>query len=146
MPARSPGETDVLERAAPIVTMSQMASLTAFAMSNFDMAMCPRLSLRRDQPNDVFQKMQAFDLGIKDGVIWKQAKFIREEMGWPPLDDEEEAGIAAEQKAMLEAQQRVGEAQTTGKVKALSDHEFGRALEIVTAAVWARMEQEKRAA
>lgn len=120
--------------------------LCRYNFAGFDESLCPRLSLGGDDIDDVYTVMQAFDLAITDGVISKRAKFIRERLGWPPMDQAEEAMIEQEAKAEQEAQQQLADTRNSGKVGAMNPGEAARALDILTRAITARMVQEAEAA
>ena len=76
-------------------------SFGALCLLNFagcDPALLPRLQLGSGESGDRHELAQMYDALIHNGVIWKRAKFIREDLGLPPLDPDEERGLEQEQQ------------------------------------------------
>jgi hypothetical protein len=138
--------TDLARDIEGVETNQVYRRLLSYNFADFDMALCPRLALRPEREENLLQMMQTFDLAIKDGVVWKQARWIREALGFPPADDTEEAGLAAEQQAQQEAEAQVRDAQTSNRVKAMSDQEAIQAIRLLAYAMKAQDEQKAVAA
>jgi hypothetical protein len=109
-----------------------------YNFAGYDPALCPSLSLGGEEEIDTYNMMQAFDLAIADGVVWKGARFIRERLGFPPMGPDEEKGIAEEQAAQQEAQQQMADARNSGRAQKQSDFSLRRNLAILTRAILAR--------
>jgi hypothetical protein len=105
--------------------------------ADFDMTLCPRLWLGGQDAGDRLKIAQMFDLLIRDGVVSRRAKFIREVLSLPPLDKEEEQMLNAEQQVEQEAQQQIADARNSGQVAAMSDAEYARAKSVLTEALLA---------
>lgn len=67
------------------------------------LALCPRLSLGEQQPEDLYQLAQAFEVLVRMGSMDRQAKIIRERMGLPPLDAEEESRLKQQEQMQQKA-------------------------------------------
>ena len=100
-----------------------------------DPALLPRLQLATEENADRLRLAQMYDLLIHDGVIWKQAKYIRESLNLPPLDPDEEKGLAIESQARQEAQSRVADARNSGQAAAMNDAQAERAVDLLTQAL-----------
>jgi Protein of unknown function (DUF935) len=143
------GETvyDYIRRGVEGVVNTQIIRrLCRLNFADFDMALCPRLVLGGQDEGDRLATMQMYDIAIKDGVVSKTAKFIREDLGMPPLDPEEQKQLEQEAQAAQEAQQQLADAKLSGRATAMNDHETARALDILTRAISARMQTERIAA
>ncbi len=129
-----------------VVNTQIIARLCAINIADFDPTLCPRLVLGNDENADRLNLAKMFDLLIKDGVVWKRAKFVREELGLPPMDEDEQQQLDLEAKAQQEAQKQLADARNSGKTKALGPQDSARALDILTRAITAQMQQENNAA
>jgi hypothetical protein len=117
--------------------------LMRYNIAGYDNALCPRLSLGGDKTDNILGLMQAFDLAINDGVLWKGEKWIRERLGFNPQTPEDQAAMQQEQeeqqKAEQEAAERLADAKNSGKTAKMSAVEDERAMRLITQAVKARM-------
>lgn len=95
---------------------------------HFDPTYAPKLVLGDEKPADVLQIMQAFDLAIKDGVLWSGEKWIRDEMGWKQATPEEVKGLQAEKEAQQEAAERLADARNSGSQGKMTQDEAERTL------------------
>ena len=120
-----------------VITSQIIRRLCEINFAAFDMSLLPHLSLGGKDSSDLLNKAKAYDLLIKDGVVWKRAKWLREDMGVPPLDEEEEAGLDAEQQAQEEAQKQLADARNSGKVAPMNDAEVQNALQRLQIALMA---------
>lgn len=75
--------------------------------------LCPRLSLGEWDERDRLKLAQMFSALITDRVIARRAKFIREELGLPPMDEAEESMLEEEAEREREFQQRQADAKNT---------------------------------
>lgn len=115
--------------------------------AGFDESLLPCLSLGKDAPEDILKLAQAFDLLVQDGIVWKRAKFVRERLGMPPLDPEEQKGLQEEEEAGQEAQERLADLKATNQAPAkMSQYDDERAIARLTRAVLAQREREKQVA
>ena len=116
-----------------------IAPLMRYNFDGFDQELTPRLSLGGDNTDNILGLMQAFDLGLKDGVIWKGEKWIRERLGWNPLTPEDQQAMQQEQEqqqqAELEAQKQIADMRNSGKVGAMAPQEVERAMALLTQAI-----------
>lgn len=90
--------------------------LRRFVRVNFGpeaVALCPHLSLGDWDESDRLKTAQMFDLLIHSNVVHRRAKFIRHELGLPPLDPGEEEALNAEEALAAEQRQRAAEARLT---------------------------------
>ena len=97
-----------------VVNAQIIRRLCLLNFADCDLSLLPRLQLATGENADRLKLAQMYDLLIHDGVIWKQAKYIRESLGLPPLDPDEERGLAAETRARQEAQNRLADARNSG--------------------------------
>ena len=114
-----------------VVNQQILRRLCVLNFADFDASLLPRLSLGSDESADRLKLAQMFALLIEDGVIWKRAKFIRESLGLPPLDVDEEKGLQQEMNARHEAQQRLADARNSGSVASMTDKQAKRALDLL---------------
>ena len=120
-----------------VVNNQIIRRLCEINFAGFDMSLLPTLSLGGDDSGDILNLAKAYDLMIKDGVVWKRAKFLRENLNMPPLDEAEEAGLDAEAAAQQEAQQMLADARNSGKVAPMNDAEVQNALDRLQIALMA---------
>ena len=118
-----------------VVNQQIIRRLCVLNFADCDTSLLPRLKLGNEENGDRGKRAQMFATLIENGVIWKQARFIREELGLPPLDMEEERGLAQEQMARHEAQSRIADARNSNKVARMSDAQAERAAELLTTAL-----------
>ena len=60
---------------------------------------------------------------------------MREELGLPPLDADEERGLAQEQTVRQEAQSQLADARNSNRIAPMSDAQAERAAELLTMAL-----------
>lgn len=75
--------------------------------------LCPRFSLGSWDSKDLLTMAKAFDLMIRDRVVARRAKWIREEMGLPPMDPDEEQMLDEEEEQERQLQQQAADARGT---------------------------------
>lgn len=77
------------------------------------LALCPRFSLGNWDTKDLLSLAKAFDLLTRDRMVARRAKWVREEMGLPPMDPDEEAMLDEEEEQEREMQQQIADARNT---------------------------------
>lgn len=90
--------------------------LRRFVRYNFGadaLELCPRLSLGEWDESDRQKIAAMFSTLINDKVVARRAKFIREELGLPPMDEDEEQMLEQEAADEKEHQQRIADAKNT---------------------------------
>lgn len=90
--------------------------LRRFMLYNFgpaSMALCPRFSLGEWDEADRLKLAKMYDLLVRDRIVHRRAKFIREDLGLPALDPDEEALLDGEDAAESERQARAADARNT---------------------------------
>ena len=101
-----------------VVNAQIIRRLCLLNFADCDLSLLPRLQLGSQESADRLKLTQMFDLLIQNGVIWKRAKYIREELGLPPLDPDEKKGLAAEAQARQEAHSRLADARNSAQIGA----------------------------
>ncbi len=118
-----------------VVNAQILRRLCLLNFGQCDTALLPRLQLATQDNADRLKLAQMYDLLIHDGVIWKRAKYIRESLGLPPLDPDEEQGLATEARARQEARARLADARNSGQAAAMNDAQAERAVDLLTTAL-----------
>ena len=118
-----------------VVNAQIIRRLCLLNFAGCDPALLPRLRLGSGETGDRHELAQMYDALIHNGVIWKRAKFIREDLGIPPLDPDEERGLEQEQKARLEAEQRLADARNSSQVPPMNDAQAERAIALLSMAL-----------
>lgn len=77
------------------------------------LALCPRFSLGNWDAKDLAAMAKAFDLLIRDRVVARRAKWIRQAMDLPPMDPDEEAMLDEEEEQEREQQQMLADARAS---------------------------------
>jgi len=99
---------------------------------------CPRLRLRKQPEGNALQIAQMLQILIQGGNMPGRSKIVRQQLGLPPLDPEEEKMLDAEQRAAAEAQEQVADARCSGSVPPMSDEDAQSAIAMLTKAIYAR--------
>jgi len=106
------------------------------------LTICPRLRLRNEPEGDRLQISQMLQVLIQGGNMPGRSKVIREQLGLPPLDPEEERLLDAEQKAGQEAQQQFADGRLSGAVPQMSAVDAERAIAMLTRVLFAGRREE----
>lgn len=96
-----------------VITQQLIRRFIRYNFGDAALDLCPRLSLGEWDATDREKLARMFSTLIKDKAIAPRAKFIREELGLPPMDEEEEAMLDASEQMEREAQARVADARNT---------------------------------
>ena len=99
---------------------------------------CPVLRLRKQPEGNLLQIAQMLQILMQGGNMPGRSKIVRQQLGLPPLDPEEERMLEAEQKAADEAQQQVADGRCSGKLAAMTQADAERAVDLLTRAIYAR--------
>lgn len=101
---------------------------------------CPRLRLRKQPEGNLLQIAQMLQILIEGGNMPGRSKIVRQQLGLPPLDPEEERMLEAEQRAAKEAQEQLADARNSGKVGPMTPGDAAGAAAMLTRAIYAREE------
>ncbi len=102
------------------------------------LSICPRLRLRKQPEGNTLQIAQMLQILIQGGNMPGRSKIVRQQLGLPPLDPEEEKMLEAEQRAAAEAQQQLADARNSGSVPPMSAQEAQNTIATLTRAIYAR--------
>ena len=99
---------------------------------------CPRLRLRKQPEGNALQIAQMLQILIQGGNMPGRSKIVRQQLGLPPLDPEEEKMLNAEQRSAAEAQEQVADARNSGSVPPMTDQAAKSAVAMLTKAIYTR--------
>jgi Protein of unknown function (DUF935) len=77
------------------------------------LALCPRFSLGNWDSKDLLSLSKAFTLLTEGRMVARRAKWVREEMGLPPMDPDEEQMLDEEEEQERQLQQQAADARAT---------------------------------
>ena len=120
--------------------------LLRLSVAGYDPALCPTLKLGEDKSGDILAVAQAMDIAIKDGVVWKGNKAVREAFGLPPMAPDEQAELDKEQAAQQEAAQQLADAKVSGKTAKMSAADEERTVSALARLILQANELQARAA
>ncbi len=130
---------DALSRDIEAVVTAQI--IRRFVLYNYGekaLALCPQLRLRKRPEGDQLQIAQMLQILMQGGNLPSRSKVIRQQLGLPPLDPEEEKMLDAEQSAHSEAEQQLADGRLSGKIAAMSKADADTAVAMLTKAIMAR--------
>jgi phage gp29-like protein len=107
------GLMHVKEDVEAVVTSTVIRRFVRYNFGAAALDLCPRLSLGEWDESDRVKLADMFSKLIGDRVIARRSKFIREELGLPPLDAEEEAMLDEEDERETEIQRIAADARNT---------------------------------
>jgi len=138
---QSSGQTvyDALSRQIEAVFTQQV--IRRFVRYNYGdeaLEICPRLRLRKEPEGNSLQIAQMLQILMQGGNMPGRSRVIREQLGLPPLDPEEEKLLDAEAKAQEEAQSMLADARLSNQTAPMSEVRAREAVEMLTRAIYAR--------
>jgi phage gp29-like protein len=83
------------------------------------LSLCPSLRLRKRNTSDLAVVAQVISILHSIGNLPSRSKLIRDQLGWPPLNEADEAALDEEKKAADEAQQQVADQRQQGGMDSL---------------------------
>jgi phage gp29-like protein len=100
--------------------------------------LCPSLRLRKRPEGDQLQTAQMLQILMQGGNLPSRSKLIREQLGLPPLDSDEEKMLDAERIAREEAQSQLADGRLSGSIAPMTDERAQAALDRLTQAIYTR--------
>lgn len=95
------------------ITIQLIRRIVLYNFGPGALALCPRFSLGNWDTKDILSLAKAYDLLVKDRMVARRAKWVREEMGLPPMDPDEEQMLDEEEEQERQMQQQAADARAT---------------------------------